>query len=485
MKRMAVLLIMLSFSVLSLADAAKAVNLEEYGAGRVRFASGDGARLSFGKQEINVKSDYLVLLGSRFDTGSAMLEVVTLNGNEYWIGSDTMFHFEAMDSKGPETTMFLGKGSFVVQTRYPFTLTTGAGTVYFPAEGVYLVSKDAFGKDKLHIFTKAGTRPETVKKSTVFSRIKYTDDVHNSELMAWAEQRMIDWRKTQTRCNMFSHVDKMPPYMAVRAADGKLKWKKVETVAPIYRMDSIVDGNTFFYNPRMIHALGLWSPYSLYMTDVETALFFATNQYNSVRWAWDVANGWHAEWYYDPLAGFGAQYQYPHWNMFVYNHYWHYRYWWGPRAYHYLDDYYYRYTWLSPLYQRPARKLTRPDRPDGQVAYDSRIPATRGRTIHYVRSGDRPTLRRNTDASLITRAMAQRLSFDTREVQRATKRVELRRERSRLSTGSGTVAGPTSGRVTRTTTRTSTTVVTPTRSTTIPSTSGVRGGGTKVVRPPR
>lgn len=477
MKRLAVFLIMLSFSALGLADAAKAVDLEEYGAGRVRFASGDGARLSFGKQEINVKSDYLVLLGSRFDTGNAMLEVVTLNGNEYWFGTDTTFHFEAMDNKGPETTMFLGKGSFVVQTRYPFTLTTGAGTVYFPAAGVYLVSKDAFGKDKLYVYSKAGTRPETVKKSTVFSRIKYSEEAHDAALMAWAEQRMIDWRKTLTRCNMFSHVDKMPPYMAVRAADGKLKWKKVDTVEPIYRMNMMLNGNTFYYSPRMIHAMGLWCPYSTYMSGIETALFFATNQYNSVRWAWDVDNGWHAEWYYDPLAGFGAQYQSPHWNWFAGRYYD--SYFWGHNNIYYLD------AWLGRFYQRPTRKLTRPDRTDGRVAYNSRIPASRGRSIHHVRTADRPDLRRNTDVSLTTRAMAQRLSFDSRDVQRATKRVELRRERSRLTTGSGAATGSTSGRVTRTTTRTGTTAITPTRSSTIPSTSGVRGGGTKVVRPPR
>ena len=210
----------------------------------------------------------------------------------------------------------------MVRTEYPFTLTTGAGSVYFPDKGVYLVSKDAFGKDKLYVYTQEGTKPATVKKSTVFSRINYTDEVHNAELMAWAEQRHSDWRRTLVRCNTFSHVDKMPPYMATRGEDGNLKWQKVDSIQPIYRMTSIVNGNWFLYNPRYIRAMGLWSPYSTFVSDMEMALLFATNQYNSVRWAWDVANGWHAEWYYDPLAGFGAEYRYPMWRYRMVGSYW-------------------------------------------------------------------------------------------------------------------------------------------------------------------
>ena len=481
--------------IAALGVSAETIDLEQYGAGRVRYVTGQGATLTFGKQQIDVHADYLVLLGSAFETAGARLELVTLNGNEYWVDADTTFHFEAMDNKGPDSVMFLGKGSFMVRTRYPFTLTTGAGFVYFPDKGVYLVSKDTFGKDKLYIYTKEGTRPATVKKSTIFSRIDYTDDVHNPELMAWTQQRIIDWKKTLVRCNMFSHVDKMPPYMATRGEDGKLKWQKVNTIEPIYRMSSIVDGNWFFYNPRLIHGMGLWSPFSTYMNDIEMALFFATNQYNSVRWAWDVANGWHAQWYYDPLAGFGAEYRFPMWRYAMLGSYWGpYPWdgmWRGPHmiAGMYYDrsgheNLYYLDAWLQRnFYQRHPTRIVRPESRDGQPTYDSRIPVRDGRSIQRVRTTDRPYLRQRTDLGLVNLGMAQRLSFDTRDVERAGRTIDLRRSRSRLSGGTtGGTTGRTSG---RTVIRTTTSPVI--SSSASPGSTGSRsvGRSSKVVLPPR
>ncbi len=471
------------------------LDLEKYGAGRVRYVEGDGALLTFGKQQVAPDIDYLVLLGSVFDTGNARMEVVTLNGNTYWMDKGTEFHFESMDNRGPESSMFLGKGAFVVDTVYPFTLTTGAGSVYFPDKGTYVVMKDAFGKDKLYIYTWKGTKPATVKKSTLFSRIKYEDDLLNKDLMDWVNQRRTDWKKTLVRCNIFSHVDKMPPYMAVTDENGNRQWKKVNSIQPIYRMTGIVDGNWFFYQPDFIHAMGLWSPYSTYMSDIEMALYFATNQYNSVRWAWDVANGWHAEWYYDPLAGFGAQYQYPMWRYRLAGQFW------GPYPWNWMwpdphmgydglfydrsghENIYYLDAWLSTFYQRrDPTFIVRSDQRDGRPAFDSRIPVREGRMVRRVQINDRAVLRQTTDSTLMSRQMATRLSFDNRDMERAQRKIEVRR--SPRIVGSTSSTGRTSSG--RTMIRSTTTSSTSSRSVTRSSSgSSVGFRGPKVVTPPR
>lgn len=481
-------LLFLAFGLTSVLQAGT-LDLEKYGAGRVRHVAGDGAVLTFGKQQVTPDIDYLVLLGSVFDTGDARMEVVTLNGNTYWIDKGTDFHFESMDNRGPETTMFMGRGAFVVDTVYPFTLTTGAGSVYFPDKGTYVVMKDAFGKDKLYIYTQRGTKPATVKKSTLFSRIKYEDKPLNRGLMNWVEQRRVDWKKTLVRCDIFSHVDKMPPYMAVTDENGERRWKQVQSIQPIYRMTGILDGNRFFYHPNFIHAMGLWSPYSTYMSDIEMALYFATNRYNSVRWAWDAANGWHAEWYYDPLAGFGAEYRYPLWHHRLVG----FQFLWGPNPYYMNLDWPYwrrmggiqwayldRYIRNTYQYRDPTF-IVRPDQRDGRPAYDSRIPVREGRMVRRVKVNDRAVLRRTTDSTLRSRQMASRLSFDNRDVERAQRKIEYRRSPRVIGTRSSTGRTSSGRTVIRSTTSTTTT-----RSVTRSSSGSSTGfRSPRVVAPPR
>ncbi|MCK5879781.1 MAG: hypothetical protein KAH24_08370, partial [Holophagae bacterium] len=265
----------------------------------------ENARCTFNNKTFAPLMDYLVLLGATFETNDSRMELVTLNKNLYWFDKGADFYFESIDPKGDTTRLFLGKGAFIVETKLPFTVISGAGSVYLPAQGRYLVMKNAFGKDKVYVTTLKGERPVTVKKSTIFSRIKL-EKKENPELTAWVTNRENNWKRTVRRANIFSNVDKMPPYVAFTGNDGKRHWKKVADIAPIYRMSWMLSGNWLLFNPSMIRATGLWNPYAMYMDDFQISLFFATRRWNAIRWAWNVPVGWHAEWYWDPLAGFGA-----------------------------------------------------------------------------------------------------------------------------------------------------------------------------------
>jgi len=301
--------VLLSMALPLLAGQAKEVNLQAYAAGRIRFTQGDNARCTFSGKTFTPLMDYLVLLGATFETRDSRLELVALNKNIYWFDKATNFYFESIDPKGDTTRLFLGKGAFIVETKLPFTMISGAGSVYFPAKGRYLVMKNAYGKDKVYVTTLKGEKPVTVKKSTVFSRIKFHKK-DNPELSVWVANRNENWKRTRMRANVFSNVDKMPPYAAFTGNDGKRHWKKVTNVNPIYRMSGMLSGNWLLFNPTLLRATGLWSPYTTYMDDFEISLFFSINRWNSVRWAWNVPLGWHAEYYWDPLAGFGAEYPY-------------------------------------------------------------------------------------------------------------------------------------------------------------------------------
>ncbi|NOY22447.1 MAG: hypothetical protein GXO70_02890 [Acidobacteria bacterium] len=305
-KRASFFSVLLFMALPLIAGQAKKVDLRDYAAGRIRFAQGDGARCTFGNKTFAPLMDYLVLLGATFETNNSRLEVVGLNKNLYWFDKATDFYFESIDPGGDTTRLFLGKGSFVVETNLPFTMISGAGSVYFPANGRYQVMKNAFGKDKVYVTTLKGERPVVVKKSTIFSRIKL-EKQENPELSAWVTNREDNWKRTLMRANVFSNVDKMPPYAAFTGNDGKRHWKKVTDTTPLYRMSGMLSGNWLMFNPAMLRATGLWTPYATYMDDFQISLFFATRQWNSVRWAWSVPLGWHAEYYWDPLAGFGAE----------------------------------------------------------------------------------------------------------------------------------------------------------------------------------
>ncbi|PJB78566.1 MAG: hypothetical protein CO090_06645 [Acidobacteria bacterium CG_4_9_14_3_um_filter_49_7] len=304
-KRVSLFSVFLFMALPLMAGQAKKIDLQDYAAGRIRFVQGEGATCTFNNKTFAPLMDYLVLLGATFETNGSRLELATLNRNLYWFDNGTDFYFESIDPRGDTTRLFLGKGSFVVKTKLPFTMISGAGSVYFPGNGRYMVMKNAFGKDKVFVTTLEGEKPVIVKKSTIFSRIKLKKQ-EDSGLTAWVTDREDNWRRTLTRANVFSNVDKMPPYVAFTGTDGKRHWKKVTDVKPIYRMNGMLSGNWLLFNPRLLRATGLWTPYAIYMDDFQISLFFATRQWNSVRWAWSVPSGWYAEYYWDPLAGFGA-----------------------------------------------------------------------------------------------------------------------------------------------------------------------------------
>ncbi len=315
--------------------ATSAPDLGRLAAGRIRFIDGTGAEMTFQGQTVAPDLDFLVLVGAAFRTDQSRLELQTLNGDLFWFGRDTDFHFEASDPEGDQTTLFLGKGSFLVRTKAPFALITGAGSVLLPGHGTYSVSKGEFGKEKLVVGTLLGSSPTVIKQSTLFSKISIGKQV-KEELVGWMHQREKNWERTLGRANLFSNVDKMSPVLAYTNDAGKLRWRRVATVRPISWAQGLVRDNLFLWGlPAFrfgyLRATGFLPTAFMGWSDFETSLWFMTNWYNSLRWAWDVPHGWHAEWYWDPLGGFGAEFS-------LAGYFWgpafgcggHYRYWTWP-----------------------------------------------------------------------------------------------------------------------------------------------------------
>lgn len=436
-----------------MAGQAKKADLQGYAAGRVRFAQGDSARCAFNKKTFTPIMDCLVLLGAAFETNDSRLELVTLNQNLYWFDKGADFYFESIDPRGDTTRLFLGKGTFIVETELPFTVISGAGSVYLPANGRYQVMKNAFGKDRVYVTTLKGERPVIVKKSTIFSRIKL-EKKESPQLAAWVNNRKVNWKKTMTRASVFSHVDKMPPFVAFTGSDGKVNWKKVKYVTPVYRMNGMLSGNWLLFNPVMIRAMGLWTPYMLFMDDFEVSLYFATNRWNSVRWAWNVPNGWHAEWYWDPLAGFGADNNYAFlWgnnlaDYWIWNGYW--RGWVG-------DAFYDQGINVNGMNSRPGRDHQLVRRPKPVRHYpglrETERDGFRGRLAdnQIVRSHRwivpdmAGQIRTRVDRTLRTERQARRLDVSHSRIVRARQIIVRRQTRGTRSGGNRSGSGYTAG----------------------------------------
>jgi len=277
-------------------------------AGRVRFVEGGKGNLIFQGESATARIDFLIPVGAEVKTGNGRLELQTLNQNLLWFGPQTTFNFEASDPAGDGTTLFLGQGSMVLKTRAAMTVITGSGSVYFPAKGTYSIEKAELGKKFVRIGTVSGRRPEVLRQATFFSRFKFRESSEN-KLVSWMEQREREWLMTLARANLASHVDLLPPMVAYTGADGKIHWRRVKDAGPIGWLQGQLINNTYLaYNPAFLRVQGLLSPVAIGWTDYETAVWFAAGRYNSVRWTWDVYKGWHAQWYYDPLAGFGAEF---------------------------------------------------------------------------------------------------------------------------------------------------------------------------------
>ncbi len=430
-KRVSLFSVLLFMALPLMAGQAKKVDLQDYAAGRIRFIQGEGATCTFNNKTFAPLMDYLVLLGATFETNNSRLEVVTLSKNLYWFDNGTDFYFESIDPRGDTTRLFLGKGSFVVKTKLPFTMISGAGSVYFPGNGRYMVMKNAFGKDKVFVTTLEGEKPVIVKKSTIFSRIKLKKQ-EDSGLTAWVTDREDNWRRTLTRANVFSNVDKMPPYVAFTGTDGKRHWKKVTDVKPIYRMNGMLSGNWLLFNPRLLRATGLWTPYATYMDDFQISMFFATRQWNSVRWAWSVPSGWYAEYYWDPLAGFGADNRFGSWmgvgvmaDYWLWNGYW--RGWVGDRFY---DQGRFIKTHRNGYYSsEPVVRYSTPG-DSGRTGFRGRLVNNQiFRSHRWITSNVTSRIRTRVDRTIRTERQARDLNVSNARIVRARQIVGQRRTR--------------------------------------------------------
>ncbi len=282
--------------------------LEDYGVGRIRYVEGSGIQMAFARQTVEPKEDFLVLVGATFHTNDGRMEFQTLGGDLFWMDSQTDFDFEASDPSGDQTAIFLARGSFVVQTSVPITVITGAGSIFLPAEGSYCVSKVKMGNRKTTVSILSGPNPEVIKYSSGNSRIQL-DGKRNVELVSWVGQRTRDWERTLSRARLYSHVDREPPAIAYTDDSSQLHWRWIDTVRTVMNAPSLVSNFWFNgYSPSLSQTTALLTYFPIRWSDAKILMWFTENHCNAVRWAWDVARGWHAEGYFDPLGGLGGRY---------------------------------------------------------------------------------------------------------------------------------------------------------------------------------
>jgi len=297
-------LMILTMALPALADSRA---LEDYGAGRIRYVEGSDVQMVFAGQTLEAKEDFLVLVGATFHTNDGRMEFQTLGGDLFWMDSQTDFHFEASDPSGDQTAIFMARGSFVVQTRVPMTVITGAGSIFLPAEGSYCVSKAKMGNRKTTVSILSGPKAEIIKFASRNSTIKL-DGKRNDELVSWVGQRTRDWERTLTRARLFSHVVLEPPAIAYTDNSGQLYWRWIDSVRKVRNSSLLSD---FWFDgdsPCLRPTAALLTFHPLPWSDTQILMWFAQNNYNAVRWAWDVARGWHAEGYFDPLVGFSSRF---------------------------------------------------------------------------------------------------------------------------------------------------------------------------------
>jgi len=301
-----ILVILTSLSALSGVS-----DLSKYTVGRVRFVEGDSAKLAFKGKEAKVGLDYLVLLAGTFETNKGKLEIVDFNNDVFWFGEDTFFNFESFDPAGEMTTLFLGKGSFACKTASSFSIITSAGSILFPANGRYLIEKPDFGRTNTVITVLKGEQPSVIKRAGIFNKFEFATKTEGSDIYTWMMKKESDWHKTIVRNKLFSHVAIMSPYIANTREDGAVSWIKVSYMKPYITAKTMISGNSFFYcGEEILRASGIAPALVNQFRDEELRLWFTTNRFNAIKWAWNVERGWHAEFYYDPLINFGSEYSY-------------------------------------------------------------------------------------------------------------------------------------------------------------------------------
>ncbi|BBB31897.1 hypothetical protein TTHT_0276 [Thermotomaculum hydrothermale] len=350
-------------------------DLSHMTAGRVRFAIGN-PELYFNGKAYKVGFDYLVLLGSTYDTKDGRLELVDFNNSTYWFDKNTKFHFETIDIGGDKTTLYFGKGKAVIETKKPVVLSLASSSVFLREGGTYLVMRDIEGKDNVYITKLSGKeRPSIIKRNKIFTRVHFNTKTDN-EFVSWVKQRKHDWALTKSRMLLNSMVDKLPPVLAYTDESGKTRWYRVSYVKPIHQISNVLHDNWYIFNPELTHAYGLLSPSTIYMTDYALWLWFSVNRWNSIKWAWDPFHGWHAEFYYDPLAGFGAEYgfsyDYVEWQLSLSDYL--------ARAGYYCD--------YHCIYRNTRRGIVKP------------LPEVRERVFRYVKKPLAIRARLNTDPEI-------------------------------------------------------------------------------------
>ena len=157
--------------------------------------------------------------------------------------------------------------------------------------------------------TIAGPQPTILKQATVFNRFSFETRMEGP-LLAWSRQREEDWRVTLWRADLFSHVESLPPMVAFTTSEGQREWRRVAHAGPLTFLSPWLRGSlwTGGYATGRLHALGVLPAGLMGKSTFETEAWFRSNRYNSLRWAWSVELGWHAEWYWDPLAGTDAEF---------------------------------------------------------------------------------------------------------------------------------------------------------------------------------
>ena len=401
--------------------SAQQVDPIKVAAGRVRFTSGSGTSLTFAGRTAVPGIDDVIPVGAKVKTGEGRLEIQTLNRNLYWFDTGTSFDFEAADPVGDRSVLFLGRGALALETARPVTIISGAGSVYFPAGGMYSIVKPDYGRTKVRIGTVSGREPEVLRQSTFFSRL-WIGHHADSGLMQWVEERQASWKLTLARANLYSRVDVLPPMVADRGADGTIHWRRVTAAGPLSWLHGEIVGNTFLgFAPRMMWAQGVLPATFSTWSDWEIMLWFRIEQYTSIRWAWNVPYGWHAEWYWDPLAGFGAQFNAlePVFSAFIWPPYmWGYPDFW-PGYYWFRSPFSFNPPNPLPIVLRKAGPLHRPrgfDGPslDGTIPFSRKHPMVVGLKEPY-----RVRLRLLTDTGLRSPRIAARLDVRRADLERA------------------------------------------------------------------
>lgn len=376
MKKYRSFTVLFLLGVASLAGAATQSD-RDTAAARIRFIEGQNALVERNDDMANAQLDDPIVLGATVRTGDARLEVATLDGQTLWVEPNSDFHFETAQDNGQSLVLFLGRGELILETGRDMSLVAAQGSVYLPKKSAFYISKPEFGDTKTNITTLSGEAPAIMDRGGILPRFKLVDQ-DCKDLRLWAEHRKADWNRTVRRLRLTSDVTLRPPLLA-DTEDGQTRWVQVDSVKPLRNLSPWVNdfGDVLIPSRDAIYTYStLW-----FLTGLPGTQFLWTHwrpwpQYYSLKWDWNVAEGWHAALVYDPLAGFGAEYAHS-----PYTYLWD-RPFWGPR----FHDPVFWYP-LNPT-KRTALNALRP-----KASFAARNRTDRQLSIDDVRVNRRPVVR--------------------------------------------------------------------------------------------